>query len=370
MKINKIKVSLKNKKYNIYIGDNFVDKFGNILNNEGIFFDNLLIVLDNNVPEILVKKVKKSIKCKNKILFKFTSSEKNKNFDNVNQIINLLLKNNFNRNDCIIGFGGGIVGDLSCYAASIYKRGLKFINIPTTLLAQVDASIGGKSGINHKDFGKNLIGTYYQPNIVLTDTSFLKSLKKRQIVCGYAEIFKHTLIRNKKAFSYLDRFVEEIINLKKPFINKVIHTSCIIKKNVVEKDEHEKNIRKILNLGHTFGHAFEASYKFRNNLNHGEGVLLGIKCASKFSLTKNFLGKTEFIKIIKHIEKINKNLKLKKFFKIKDIKKIVSLMRNDKKNNSNKISLVLLKNLGKPIINQQFHGKEIENFLKKELNNI
>ena len=370
MKINKIRVSLENKKYNIYIGDNFLNKFGNILRNERIFFDNVLIVLDNKVPKILVKKVKKSIKCKNKILFRFTSTEKNKNFDKVNEILNLLLKNNFNRNDCIIGFGGGIVGDLSCYAASIYKRGIKFINIPTTLLAQVDASIGGKSGINHKSYGKNLIGTIYQPNIVLTDTSFLKSLKKREIICGYAEIFKHTLIQNKKAFSYLDKFTEEIINLKKPFINKVIHTSCIIKKKVVEKDEHEKNIRKILNLGHTFGHAFEASYKFRKNLNHGEGVLLGIKCASKFSFLKNLLKKKDFIKIIKHTEKINKDLRLNKFFKSKDIKKIVSLMKNDKKNNSNKISLVLLKNLGKPIINQQFHGKEIENFLKKELNNI
>ena len=370
MKINKIKVSLKNNKYNIYIGDNFIDKFGNILKNEGIFFDNVLIVLDNKVPEILVKKVKKSIKCKNKILFKFTSSEKNKNFDKVNEIINLLLKNNFNRNDCIIGFGGGIVGDLSCYAASIYKRGLKFINIPTTLLAQVDASIGGKSGINHEDFGKNLIGTIYQPNIVLTDTSFLRSLKKREIVCGYAEVLKHTLIRNKKAFSYLDRFAEEIINLKKPFINNVIHASCIIKKKVVEKDEQEENIRKILNLGHTFGHAFEASYKFKNNLNHGEGVLLGIKCASKFSFLKNYLSKKDFIKITKHIEKINKGLRLNKFFKTNDIKKVVNLMKNDKKNNSNKISLVLLKNLGRPIIDQQFDSKEIETFLRKELNNI
>ena len=370
MKINKIKVSLKNKQYNIYIGENFLNKFGNILKNERIFFDNVLIVLDNKVPEILVKKVKKSIKCKNKILFKFTSSEKNKNFDKVNEIINLLLKNNFNRNDCIIGFGGGIVGDLSCYAASIYKRGLKFINIPTTLLAQVDASIGGKSGINHEDFGKNLIGTIYQPNIVLTDTSFLRSLKKREIVCGYAEVLKHTLIRNKKAFSYLDRFAEEIINLKKPFINNVIHASCIIKKKVVEKDEQEENIRKILNLGHTFGHAFEASYKFKNNLNHGEGVLLGIKCASKFSFLKNYLSKKDFIKITKHIEKINKGLRLNKFFKTNDIKKVVNLMKNDKKNNSNKISLVLLKNLGRPIIDQQFDSKEIETFLRKELNNI
>ena len=370
MNINKITVNLKNKKYNIYIGNNFLNKFGNILKNERIIFDKVLIVLDNKVPELFAKKIKKSIKCKNKILFKFKSSEKNKNLVKVNEIINLLLKNNFNRNDCIIGLGGGIVGDLSCYVASIYKRGLKFINIPTTLLAQVDASVGGKSGVNHKNFGKNLIGTIYQPSVVLTDTCFLGSLKKREIVCGYAEVFKHTLIRDKKAFGYLNRFTEEILNLKKPFINNVIRKSCVIKKKVVEEDENERNIRKILNLGHTFGHAFEASYNFKSNLNHGEGVLLGIKCAAKFSLIKNYLSQSNFNKIITHIENINKNLRLNRFFKIKDIKKIVYLMRNDKKNNSSKINLVLLKNLGRPIIDQQFNSKEIEIFLKNELNNL
>ena len=370
MKIKKINVNLKTKKYNIYIGENYLNKFGNILKKEKINFDNVLIVFDNKIPEFFVKKIKKSFKCKKKVLFRLKSSEKNKNLVKVKEIIDLLLKNNFNRNDCIIGLGGGIVGDLSCYVASIYKRGLKFINIPTTLLAQADASIGGKSGVNHKNFGKNLIGTIYQPNLVLTDTCFLKSLKKREIICGYAEVFKHTLIRDKEAFSYLNKFTEEILNLKKPYINKVIYNSCIIKKKVVEEDENENNIRKILNLGHTFGHAFEASYKFKNNLNHGEGVLLGIKCAAKFSLIKNFLSKDNFHKIYNHVEKINKSLRLNKFFKIKDINKIINLMKNDKKNNSNKINLVLLKNLGRPIINQRFNGKEIGTFLKNELNNI
>ena len=370
MKINKINVNLKNKKYKIYIGHNFLNKFGYILKKERIIFDNVLIVLDNKVPELFINKIIKTIKCKNKILFKFKSTEKNKNLNKVNKIINLLLKNNFNRNDCIIGLGGGIVGDLSCYVASIYKRGLKFINIPTTLLAQVDASVGGKSGVNHKNFGKNLIGTIYQPSIVLTDTCFLESLKKREIVCGYAEVFKHTLIRDKKAFSYLNKFTKEILDLKKPFINNVIHKSCLIKKRVVEEDENEKNIRKILNLGHTFGHAFEASYNFRNNLNHGEGVLLGIKCAAKFSFIKNYLSKNNFNKIIMHIEKINKSLRLNKFFKVKDVKNVVNLMKNDKKNNSNKINLVLLKSLGRPIIDQQFNSREIQTFLKNELNNI
>ena len=143
-----------------------------------------------------------------KIIHFFNSNEKNKNQENVNIILNKLLKNNFRRNDCIISIGGGITGDVAGFAASIYKRGIKFINIPTTLLAQVDSSIGGKTGINNK-YGKNLIGTFFQPDLVIADTSFLRSLPKREIICGYAEIFKHSLIAGKKYFNYLEK-----INLK------------------------------------------------------------------------------------------------------------------------------------------------------------
>ena len=143
--------------------------------------------------------------------------------------MSILLNKNFNRNDCVISIGGGITGDVSGFAASIFKRGLKFINIPTTLLSQVDSSIGGKTGINNKH-GKNLIGTFYQPSLVVSDIIFLKSLPKREIVCGYGEILKHAIISDKKFFSFLDKNGSQIFNLKSPLIEKAIFKSCSIKK--------------------------------------------------------------------------------------------------------------------------------------------
>ena len=150
--------------------------------------------------------IKQKLKTKKNIVHIFNANEKNKNFKSINLILNKLFKFNFNRNDCIISLGGGITGDISGFAASIYKRGIKFINIPTTLLAQIDSSIGGKTGVNNK-YGKNLIGSFMQPDIVLSDISFLKSLPKRELICGYGEIIKHAIISNKNIFNYLDKYL-------------------------------------------------------------------------------------------------------------------------------------------------------------------
>tara|TARA_Y100000590_G_C15671406_1_gene996374 strand:+ start:807 stop:1655 length:849 start_codon:yes stop_codon:yes gene_type:complete len=282
--------------------------------------------------------------------------------------LDVLLKNNFHRNDCLISIGGGITGDVSSYSASIYKRGIKFINIPTTLLAQVDSSIGGKTGVNSK-YGKNLIGTFYQPNLVISDTSFLKSLNKREIICGYAEILKHSLIMDKNFFSYLDKNGKNILNLTTPFLEKAILKSCKIKKKVIEKDENEKGIRQILNLGHTFAHAFEATKKYSKKLNHGEAVLLGIICATKFSYQLGKIKKKEYDKIINHFKKINLPMNIKNYFSKKNLKKIILFMKKDKKNNNNKINLVLLKKIGNVSYNCQFNQKLVYNFLLNELTN-
>tara|TARA_B100001027_G_scaffold38458_2_gene24161 strand:- start:8580 stop:9692 length:1113 start_codon:yes stop_codon:yes gene_type:complete len=370
MKLNKINVTTKDGKYRVYIGNNIIRNLNKIFKREKILFNKVLFVLDNKVPSKNSHEVIKNIKCRDKIFYKIVANEKNKNLNNVEKIIEILLENNFSRSDCLVGIGGGIIGDLSCFAASIYKRGIKFINIPTTLLAQVDASIGGKSGVNHLKFGKNLIGSFYQPKIVITDTSFLNSLNKREILCGYAEILKHTLIRDLKGFNFLNNFSKEILSLKEPYITNAIINSCKIKKKVVEEDEIEKKLRKILNLGHTFGHAFESAIGLNKNLNHGEGVLLGIKCAIKFSLKKKYLSYKSFNLIMGHFEKLKFNLKLNNFFKLKDVRKIVKFMINDKKNSNDDINLVLLKNLGQPIINKKFNINQIEIFLRKELNNI
>ena len=282
------------------------------------------------------------------------------------RILDVLGKNNFSRNDCVISMGGGIAGDICAFAASIYKRGLKFVNIPTTLLSQVDSSIGGKTGINNFS-GKNMIGTFCQPNVVITDITFLKSLPKREMICGYAEILKHALISDKKFLIFLKNNLKNILNLSPNITKKAIFKSCKIKKNIVEKDEREINLRKTLNYGHTFAHAFESTLGYTNKLNHGEAVLLGILVASKFSNNEGFLPKSEFDLIEGHIKELKYD-NLKKYFNKKSVKTIVNFMARDKKNYSKNINLILLKRVSKPLLNNTYPKIKIEKFLNTLIN--
>ena len=329
MNLIKLYVKTGNQKYPIFIGNNILNKVKTILKDNLINFNQCLIIIDKNVPKGLINKILNSLSKKKVFLYYFNSSEKNKDQKSINNILSILLSKNFNRNDCIISVGGGITGDVSGFAASIFKRGLKFVNIPTTLLSQVDSSIGGKTGINSK-YGKNLIGAFYQPSLVISDIIFLKSLPKREIVCGYGEILKHAIISDKKFFTFLDINGSQILNLKSPLIEKAIFKSCSIKKKVVEADEKEMGVRKILNFGHTFAHAYEATLGYSKKLNHGEAVILGIKTAARFSLSNNILNIKEFNMLENHLNKLNLPRNISKFFSIKNLNKILSFMRKDK----------------------------------------
>ena len=367
MKTHKLHISTKTKKYSIFIGPKLVSKINKILSSQKLSFSKILIVIDKNVPSNFKSKLIKNLKSKLKKTFVFKANEKNKNQKNVDLIQNILFKNRFNRDDCLIAFGGGITGDVVGYCASIYKRGIKFINIPTTLLSQVDSSIGGKTGINNS-YGKNLIGSFYQPELVISDTDLLKSLNSREIICGYAEILKSSLLDSFKKFKYLDKNLDKIINLKQPFIGNAILNSCNLKKKIVQKDESEKNIRKILNLGHTFAHAYESSLGFSNKLNHGEAVIIGLKNAIDYSSKCKLLNDKSYNLINNHINKIPLNKSFRELFKKKDIYKIISFMKSDKKNNSDYINIILIKNFGKIKINYQIDQYSIKKFLLSELN--
>ena len=367
MKETKLKVKTKNGKYSIIIGTNLSNNLSTIFKNNGINFNKCFLLIDKKIGKKIVNRLSKSIKQK-KVVYYFNSSEKNKNIKNVIKILNLLQKNNFNRNDCILTIGGGITGDTGGFAASLYKRGLKFINIPTTLLSQVDSSVGGKTGVN-TEYGKNLIGSFYQPNLVLADTLFLKTLPKREITCGYAEILKHSLISNKKFFHYLNKNIKNILNLKSPFIEKAIFESCKIKKKIVEKDEKEISLRKILNFGHTFAHAYEASMAYSKKLNHGEAVILGIYSALRFSLKNKLMSLSNFNLIVEHLNKAQLSYDIKKYFSKIDTKKIITYMHKDKKNDSRKINLVLLKKIGVVELKKKFTSKQIQIFINESLMN-
>ena len=366
MSLIKLQVKTENLKYPIIIGNNVLNKLPLYLKENFINFNQCLVIVDKNVPKKLINKVLNSLTKKKVSLHYFSASEKNKNQKSIDNILSILLRKNFNRNDCVISIGGGITGDVSGFAASIFKRGLKFVNIPTTLLSQVDSSIGGKTGINNKH-GKNLIGSFYQPNLVISDINFLKSLPKREVICGYGEILKHAIIADRKFFIFLDINGSKVLNLKSPFIEKAIFKSCLIKKKVVETDEKEMSIRKILNFGHTFAHAYEATLGYSKKLNHGEAVILGIKTAAKFSLLNDILNIKEFKLIENHLSKLNLPKDITNFFSIKNLNKILFFMKKDKKNITKKLNLVLLKKIGSPIYKLQFDEKKIHIFLRKEL---
>ena len=368
MKTIKLLIKTNTQKYPILIGSNLISKTSKLIIKNLIDFKKCLLVVDKKVPNKFINQIKKSFSNKDLYIYLINANEKNKNQKTINSILEILLSKNFSREDCLIAIGGGITGDVSGFASSLFKRGLKFVNIPTTLLAQVDSSIGGKTGIN-TSHGKNLIGSFYQPKLVISDTNFLKSLSKREIICGYAEILKHAIISDKDFYNFLNKNFFNVLNLKSPFIEKAIYRSCKIKKLVVEKDEKENGLRKILNFGHTFAHAYEASLGYSKKLNHGEAVILGIQSAIKFSFKKKILSINNYDLIIKNINDSNLPNNLKKYFSLKDLNKIYNFMTKDKKNNSDKINLILLKRIGKPIINKKYIKKDLINFLKNELIN-
>ena len=365
MRIDKLSVKTKSKNYPIYFGVNILSSTGKLIKKNLPGVRKVCIISDNNLSKILLKKLTKSLRVYDLKIYKLSVNESIKSLIVANKIIENLLKNNFNKSDCIIAFGGGVLGDLSAFIANLTKRGLKFINIPTTLLAQVDASIGGKTGINTKQ-GKNLIGTFYQPDFVISDISMLKNLPRREIVAGYGEILKHALIRDRKFFSWLNVNAAKIIK-RENYINlkKAIIKSCKIKNDIVSKDEKEKNLRMILNFGHSFAHGFERTKNYSKKLIHGEAVLLGMMIACKLSNKKKLLSNKELGLIKKHYLNLNLPTHINKFFKLKEVSKIVHYMKKDKKNVDNKINLILLKKIGKATMPKKYsmRAEEIKKFL-------
>ncbi len=367
MNTNKISIETSTKNYSILIGRNLIGKIDQILKANRLKFDKCLIVTDKNIPHKFKGLLYKKLKTKKLFKIEITASEKNKNYRTIEKIHTVLFEKRFNREDCVISFGGGIIGDIVGFASSTFKRGMKFVNIPTTLLAQVDSSIGGKTGVNNK-FGKNLIGSFYQPDLVVSDMNILASLPEREIICGYAEILKSSIIDSFNNFHYLDKNLKKILKLKSPFIERSIIRSCNLKKRVVEKDEKEKNYRKVLNLGHTFAHAYESTSGFSKKLNHGEAVILGIKNAIEFSFKRKILSKQKFNIILNHIYRIGMKPKIEKLFKKRHVSKIMNYMRSDKKNNSNNINLILVKDFGKIIIDFQINPTNLKKYLSSSLN--
>lgn len=332
-----ITITTSTKAYEIYIGENiFCDIVTSFIQEQKP--DKIVLIIDENVFDVqkeldLLKKYPYiNLRC----------NEKNKNIKNVIKILDFFYSQNISRKSLVINIGGGVLTDIASFACSIYQRGIKYINVPTTLLSMVDASFGGKTGINYKNI-KNLVGTFYHPDLVIVDTNFLKTLPRKYFTGAYGEIIKHALIYDTNYFDYLMNKNHDLVEL--------IEKSILIKKSVVGDDEFEtKGTRKILNFGHTIGHAIESySQNAKNPLYHGYAVAKGIVAESWISYKQGLLSKQEFERIIQIMSQYNLNKKLK--FNI-DVKEIIAIMMKDKKNSNNEIKFVLLERIGKAIPDQ------------------
>ncbi len=363
-----IKPNKTSLNYKIVIGKNILKFLPKEINKKCPNVKKIAIIIDKNVPSIFEKNIKKILKKYKIFTIKILPSEKNKSIYLTNKILEDLLEKKFNRSDLIISVGGGIVGDISGFVASILKRGTNFINIPTTLLSQVDSSVGGKTGVNSR-LGKNLVGSFYQPKLVLSDINFLSSLPKREIVCGYAEILKHAIIKDIIFFKWLKNFSNKVLIEKNPkSLSYAIFKSCKIKLSFVTRDVKEKNLRMSLNFGHTFAHAIEAKNNYSGKINHGEAVLIGIILATKLSILKKVCSINALNEINQIYKKNNLNYILSKFDKDKNKNQIFKFMKNDKKNNDEKINFILLKKIGQTYKPGMF--KIDSNKIKKIFNRI
>lgn len=289
-------------------------------------------------------------------------SEKIKNFKHYFELCERILKLGIDRNSIIVSIGGGTLGDLSGFIASTILRGVDLILFPTTLLSQVDSSIGGKNGINTST-GKNLIGTFYQPKAVYIDPEILSTLPKREILSGYAEIVKHSLINDKNFFYWLNKNSKKILSLDNTALSLSIYKSIIIKKKYILNDEKEmkknKYSRAILNFGHTFGHALEAYYKYSNKLTHGEAIAIGMIIAGTISYKLKYISLNELNKIKFHF---NSN-KLPLFDVNMYNKQIFKIIQKDKKNLNDMINFVLLKNIGSAFLKSNLSLEKIKKVL-------
>jgi len=346
MKTIKLQVKNLNANYSIIIGKNILPQISNRIKTLCPKAKKIALVVDKKIPQQFKNNLKNYLKNYEIHVFEHSVSEKFKSFSNLRILVEKCLFNNFNRTDILISFGGGIIGDLGAFAASIIKRGINFINIPTTLLAQVDSSIGGKTGVNSK-LGKNLIGSFYQPKLVISDIQILKSLPQRELICGYAEILKHSLILKSNFFNWLCKYSNKILlERDSNLLQKAIVKSCKVKIHFINKDIFEKNIRMILNFGHTFAHAIELQNNYSKKINHGEAVIMGIMIATKLSYLKKICTLQTLMRLKNIYMSNNLKFDIKKFFKKDEYNKIVEHMTKDKKNNDQKINLILLKKIG------------------------
>ena len=349
-----LNVELGDKSYPIYIG---ID----LLSMKSLFVDQIqgrqvMIVTNKTIAPLYLDKLTSILDGFNVQSVILPDGEEFKKLETLNKVFDALLEAKFDRTSTLIALGGGVIGDITGFAAASYQRGVGFIQVPTTLLSQVDSSVGGKTGINH-ELGKNMIGAFYQPKAVIIDVNTLDTLSNQEFSAGMAEVIKYGLLGNADFLSMLEANIESIMARKKDLIIEVIFNCCLDIARIVELDEFEKGKRALLNLGHTLGHGIENAFGYGNYL-HGEAVSIGMVMAAKLSKDEGNLSHEETLRVESILSKADLPISINKTI---DSETLITAMSLDKKSIDGKIRLVLLKSLGDSYLTDSYSN---ENFMK------
>ncbi len=326
-----LRVNLPKREYDIFIGKSLFDNSSKLLE-KFVKGRKVCVVSDSNVFPLYGEKVENAVRGAQGDVFSLVveAGEEAKSFKNLEYLCREIIRHDFTRSDVIIALGGGVVGDLTAFCASVVLRGVKLIQMPTTLLSQVDSSVGGKTAVNIPE-GKNLVGTFYQPSMVIIDTNTLSTLPERELACGMAEVIKYGAIRDK---SLAEKLLWGDFEM-----SEVIKRCCEIKAGIVENDELDKGERMLLNFGHTLGHAVE-NYTGYGTYSHGAAVAIGMCSVTKWSEKKGLSEQGTYDMLVKLCEKYNLPTE------IKDLDKMIGAASHDKKRSGSKISIVLVKAMG------------------------
>jgi len=338
--MKELTVELKDKSYPIYIGSGLLKQKEILLKH--IKSKQVVIVTNTTIAPLYLNDVLNSLSGLQVEVVELPDGEQYKNIEHIEKIFDCLLEKKFSRNATLIALGGGVVGDMGGFAAACYQRGIPFIQIPTTVLAQVDSSVGGKTGVNHP-LGKNMIGAFYQPQCVIADMDVLSTLDDKQLIAGIAEVIKYGLIRDLAFFEWLEDNMTLLLQRDKQALAYIIERSCINKAEIVAEDEFETGIRAILNLGHTFGHAIETGMGYGEYL-HGEAVAIGMGYAADLSQRMGWITSEDVERIIALLKSAGLPVEPPADM---TVEQFVDLMAVDKKNLDGNIRLILLKSIGK-----------------------
>ena len=366
---NKLRINLKENSYDIIIEHGLLSNLGALVSQK-FGKPKTFIVTDNNISVHWLKQTIESFSARGiypKVL-EVPVGESTKSFINLEKIIDQLLESKVGRDSLLIALGGGVIGDLAGFAGAVTLRGVKVVQVPTTLLSQVDSSVGGKTGINVRQ-GKNLVGSFYQPILVAIDTQVLQTLPQRQLFAGYAEVVKYGLIKDCSFFEWLELNGKKVLDGDKLAQQYAIFTSCRIKAEIVEADEKEQNLRAILNFGHTFGHALEAEAGYDGNLLHGEAVSIGMVMAIELSKNLGHLSGQDAGRAVDYIRSIGlpTNINSIEGSTSWHPDGLIQHMQHDKKVSNGQLRFVLLKGIGGAYLTADVEKKQVYSVIEKSL---